>query len=207
MIMKKVKNVITGLIISLSIGLVYQSASAYTGYSGADTRLTWARQQAADAKRYLDSAGYATTTYIGSDFTKSSIQNVVPSVRVFYVSCHGSTTPSIITDAGAQSVTASELYSWTRGFYKFAFIDACHSGETSKFYNAFNMSDGDGEYHAFLGWDGYSYDNASYATFNAAVFEKLASGQTVNDSVWAARVRTGITNYHIYGNYSTTLYN
>lgn len=207
--MNKIKKIVMMMTFSLTLGFSYQSASAYTGYAGADTRLAWASQQASDAKSHLDHAGYATTIYKGSSFTQSSIQTVVPTVRVFYASCHGSsTTPrSIVTNVGTEWVYSSEMYSWTRGFYKFAFIDSCYSGDTKDFYSSFNMVDGDGKYNAFLGWKGESYDTSGYATFTHAVFESLDGGMTVNDAVWTARSRTGITNYQIYGNYSSTLYN
>lgn len=206
--MRILKKVLITSIFAFAFWLNCYPAYAYTGYAGGDTRLNWAAQGARDAKKFLDSAGYSTTTYIGSSFTYESVRDQVPYVRVFYVNCHGKASPKeIITDAGKYSVTPSAMYTWTRGFYKFAFLDACHSGETKEFYNSFNMSDGDGQAHAFLGWNNTADDNATYATFTSTVLQNLAAGSTVNDSVWAARQRTGVTNYQIYGNYNATLYN
>ncbi|MDD9150905.1 hypothetical protein OYT88_20515 [Sporolactobacillus sp. CQH2019] len=180
---------------------------AYTGYAGADGDLSYATAQAKVTKAYLDQMGYYTTLYTGSSYTEASVKNNVPSVRAFYTSCHGSSNASAFwTNNASESVTSSELYSWTVGFYKFAFIDACHSGESKAMYSAFNMVDNDGKSDAYLGWIGLSYDSANYTNFTTAVYELLDQGETINSAVWTARTRTGITNYQIYGDYQMTMY-
>ena len=200
------KKLFISVVILSTIMVNTTTASAYTGYVGADEDVPNAVRQAEVAKYYLDRSGYNTTLYAGSSFTKASIKNVVPSVRVFYVSCHGGGGGYYFCTKN-ENVYAREIYEWTRGFYKFVFIDACQSADSKRLYNAFNMVDGDGLNNAFLGWKGLAYSSGAYFTFSNTVFERLTAGATVNDAVWTARSRTGITNYQIYGNYKTTLYN
>ena len=92
------------------------------------------------------------------------------------------------------------LYTNTR-FYKFAFIDACYSANNQSLYNAFNMSDGDGQSHAYLGWIGPGQDTYSYYSFSSKVLNDLYYGNDLNTSVWNARVFSGVTNYQIYGDW------
>ncbi|MBE6052796.1 MAG: hypothetical protein E7212_02610 [Clostridium sartagoforme] len=206
--MKFMKKSLVILIFSAFIMIFNECnfAEAYTGYAGGDGGLYYASAQARIAKYYLDLMGYSTTEYTGVNYTKSSVSSNVANVGVFYVSCHGSSNASAFwTNQSQSKITSSELYSWTRGFYKFGFIDACHSGETQAMYNALNMSDGDGASHAFLGWNDLSYDNYDYYIFTMYVFEKLAEGYTINDAVWTARQKSGVTNYQIYGDYQMTM--
>lgn len=204
---KRVAKIILGIAIVSSLKMI--DVKAYSGYAGADENVPSAAFQAENAKYYLDRSGYDTNLYIGSSFTKQSVRSVVPSVRVFYVSCHGSQNVFVThpTSSVTESIDSNEMYSWTRGFYKFVFIDSCHSADTKQFYYAFNMVDGDGLNNAFLGWKGTTPSGGISNTFSTTVFQRLTAGDTVNDAVWLARCRTGLTNYQIYGNYKTTLYN
>jgi len=208
-VIKKVLLLLTSLIITLSLAT---PAFAYSSYVGGDKSFTYAQNRMDNAKYCFSNTGYGSPVYYHlTDFYKSTIQNQVPLVRAFYTDSHGTSDgKNIVTHESDDTnafVSNTDMYNWTLGFYKFVYLDACDLGDTDVFFKAFNMNYGDGLNHALLAWNGTITDGTLYTAFSARVFSDLRTGETVNDAVWNARTSTGITNYAIYGNYSTTMTN
>lgn len=211
--MKKITLIVCSLLIALcTIGT---KASAYSGYVGtyevnpnnpSNTWNGWSETSYA-ARTCFDNTGYSTSGryFSGTAFTRSSIQNNVGAVRTFYTNSHASATA--IQPYSGGIVTSNELYSWTRGFYKFVFVDGCSSG-SYEMAKAFNMVMNSGQNCAYLGWNQTITTSNSYVNFTVQMFTRLKTGQTVNNAVWYAYVSSGIPQvYYIYGNYNTTMYN
>lgn len=57
-----------------------------------------------------------------------------------------------------------------------------------------------GGYHTYVGWNGYSYDNATYAGFTRKFFYMVQNRNPIDYSLWYAGYYSGISNYRSYGN-------
>lgn len=212
--MKQLKKYFISFLTLLFLLIPATSVFAYGGLEGAYNSFSYADDLILKANVFFGNTGYDYPLYsYYTNYYKSSVQAGVPNVRAFYVDSHGTTDHQLVTKEsnGANGyITSNEMYSWTRGFYKLVVFDTCHNGETDQWFKAFNMNYSDGMNHAYFGWTNLSYDSFSYYSFINTMFNGvngLVSGSTVSGSVWNARTETGITNYSIYGTYSTTMFN
>jgi len=203
------------LIASLFVTLFVASAPvlAYEGFSGGDSSQDGCYTCTKYAQEVFNAKGYSTYYYYG--FTNEDVASKVPLVRTFFSYGHGDNTGSVgrfgVNTLRMQTtngiIDSDQMYNLTKGYYKFVFIHGCHSGETSAWFHAFNMCEGDAGNHATLGYKGTIDTGATYQNFAKVTLYYLKGGHTVSGSVWNAYLETGVnsTKYQIYGNYDATL--
>lgn len=209
--MKRFKKYFISLLTLVFLSVQSTLVFAYSSFDGGYNSFSYADDLVNTASTCFSYAGYGSPVYYHYyDYYRSKVQAEVPYVTAFYVDSHGTSDHQLVTKEsnGANGyITSSSMYSWTVGFYKLVVFDTCHNGETDQWFKAFNMNYGDGLNHAYFGWTNLSYDSYNYYVFISIMLNDLATGSTVSGSVWDARNESGITNYAIYGNYSTTMYN
>lgn len=156
------------------------------------------------AFRCFNQAGYNAYYFRGNDFTKQSFRDNIGAVDAVYINSHANT--NVFEPMSGGAIFANEIYSLTRGAYKFVFLDGCKSG-SSTLAHAFNMDESYSTNCAYLGWTESITTESKYVNFTVTMFNKLQNAQNVNNSVWYAYTTSGIPQvYAIYGNSSTTLY-
>lgn len=153
----------------------------------------------------LSNYGLSVTKFINTTFNKADFLNELSKPYVIYYSGHASSdaiSTYLITPGGGY-VYANDIKNRAFGHYNIIYFSACRAGETNAMANAFGITSEENE--AFVGFKDAVPASWTQTVFDKTVFESLASGKNINDSVWRARTDTGITNYAIYGNYNATL--
>ncbi len=202
---KRILSFLLVMVVTISASVNAFAAQAFVAY---DNILNQGWNRAYYARDCFTAVGYG-INYHYNDYFKSVVQSEIPSIRSFYVDTHGNSSAFSTRESdGSQGIISNtELGNWTDGYYKFAYIDACNCGTTDAFFKAFKMSYDTSKHQAFLGWQVTIYDDWSYTVFTRRVFSDLKAGETLNDSVWNARVESGKTGYAIYGDYFMTMNN
>lgn len=179
------------------------NASAVTGYSNFDKSFVFSRTQAEVAERFFNKWGYTCNVPLYTSFKKPDILAAIPNVTTFYVSGHGNV--GRIIDGYSNRIYASEIDAASVGFYKFVYTDTCSTGTDGTVAAAFNITNGDGLNHAFLGWTKTITDSPWYYDFTYSLFNHLDSGKNLNDACWSAHIYSGVSGYKSYGKWDMTI--
>lgn len=199
----KIKSLIMALAVITFFSLS-PKVYAENAFSGRDMYFYYSTNQAQFAQQAFNNWGYSCNVPSGTNFTKATIFSKVGSDVCFYVSGHGNVDYIFAGYNGSEQISYSEMAQYTRGFYKFVYTDTCLTGSNGNMAAAFNISNGDGQNHAYLGWNKVTYDNYQYSLFTQRVFTDLTAGSNLNDSLWDAHLMYGATGYSVYGNYFMT---
>lgn len=200
---KKLKIIIGTLLVTTLVNV--NVFAAPIAHLWSDDNLTQSYNRPYYIGNALSGAGLNVSKFVDKTFTKTTFLSKVATPHVLYFNGHGGNNGSntFLAPPGGGYVYPSDIKSKAYGHYNFVYFAACHTGETSAMANAFSITSSENE--AFVGFKNTIKADWTQTMFDKAMFEGLAKGKSVNDSVWNARTETGITNYYMYGNYHSKL--
>lgn len=197
----KVKKILLTTTLVTTITAV--PAFADKAFVGTLSELSYTSQCEEYAEEGFQNRGIASLVY--TNFTRNNFINNVPIVTCVYIDSHGGRQGTeelrVITSSGGD-VTSMDADFYSKGYYKFVFMDTCHSADTNAWYRAFHMKGNNGG--LMLGWKAVA-DQTLTCYYTYFLFNKLGSGSNYGSAMYNAYLETKVSNYGYFGDANGTL--